>query len=64
MKESVLHRAQRLEMALRASYLATGLEVNFFAWVDMGIVRKAIEDSKTKHKRKLHDIPHIEIEEG
>lgn len=64
MSESILHRAYRLEMALRAQYLASERIIDFWQWVDMGLVRIAIQKSKMKAARKKYGINNFEVEKG
>lgn len=52
----MISRALSLEMSLRAAYLATGREENFFAWVDAGILRLSLEEAETERIEKKYAI--------
>ena len=43
-----IDRAHRLEMYVRAIFLADEREESFFAWVDAGLTRLALEDAENK----------------
>lgn len=44
-------RALRLEMEHRAIYLATGLEVDFWRWIDAGMIRLGIDELESEMVR-------------